>query len=117
MSAASSATSSASATVVGVSSVTSSVPRGTTAQLDEIIVLLSKICESRNARGQVFKAFNKAVVDLASCLFSAAEIVDFFRKLHDRLLKYDTVFRISAYRAIRYLLKSTEFINLFYQEV
>jgi hypothetical protein len=94
-----------------------STPRGTSAQLDDVIVLLSKICESRNARGQVFKSFNKAIADLVSTVFSPADVTDFFTKIHDRLLKYDTVFRISAYRAIRYLLKSSEHIVLFYQEV
>jgi hypothetical protein len=94
-----------------------STPRGTSAQLDDIIILLSKICESRNARGQVFKSFNKAVQDLSSSVFSASDMTDFLRKMHDRLLKYDTVFRISAYRAIRYLLKAPEQIDLFYQEV
>jgi hypothetical protein len=78
----------------------------------EIIVLLSKVCELRNTRGQIFKSFEDVLKSLVEADFTAAEFDSFLKKLHDRLIKYDSVFRIYGFRAIRHLLKTPALIDV-----
>ena len=89
----------------------------TTTQFDDLIALLSKLSETRNARGNVFKSFNKSLSDLVDLNFSLEDFREFLRKLHDRLVKFDTVYRIYGFRAIRHFLKSVDHISVFIDEV
>lgn len=83
-------------------------------KFDELIVLLSKICELRNTKGQIFKAFDDVLLSLTQAGVTEAEFDALLGKLHDRLVRYDSVFRIYGYRALRHLLSSASMTEVFY---
>ena len=86
-------------------------------RFEELIAVLSKITETKNARGAIFKSFDKLLLNLESSGYSLEDFKRFLFNLHDRLVQYDTVFRIYGYRAIRHFLKTPQHIHLLFAEV
>lgn len=85
------------------------------ANLDEIIVLLSKISDLRNTNGIIFRAFEETLQSLLRSDVSDNEFDAFLDKLHNRLVRYSSVFRVYGLRAIRHLLTSTTKVELLYE--
>lgn len=85
-------------------------------KFEELIVLLSKICELRNTRTSIFKSFDDILRELVKADVTTEQFKLFLCNLHDRLIKYDAVFRIYAFRAIRHLL-TLERIQIMIEQV